>query len=87
MPGQEVHSLMPELETKSLPESAYERLKPGESYPPIVAADVRLPELTVRSVGWGIFLCIIFTIAAAYSGTRCRPSLFAWPADVWAFCS
>ncbi len=61
---------MPELETKSLPESAYEPLKPGESYPPIVSADVRLPELTARSVGWGIFLCIIFTVAAAYSGLK-----------------
>jgi putative OPT family oligopeptide transporter len=61
---------MPELETKSLPESAYEPLKPGESYPPIVAANVKLPELTGRSVGWGIFLCIIFTIAAAYSGLK-----------------
>jgi len=61
---------MPELETKSLPESAYELLKPGESYPPIVAANVKLPELTVRSIGWGIFLCIIFTIAAAYSGLK-----------------
>ena len=47
---------MPELETKSLPESAYELLKPGESYPPIVAANVKLPELTVRSIGWGILL-------------------------------
>jgi uncharacterized oligopeptide transporter (OPT) family protein len=61
---------MPELETKSLPESAYELLKPGESYPPIVASNVTLPELTGRSVGWGIFLCIIFTIAAAYSGLK-----------------
>ncbi|MBZ5570874.1 MAG: oligopeptide transporter, OPT family [Acidobacteriia bacterium] len=61
---------MPEVETKSLPENAYEPLKPGESYPPIVAADLRLPELTTRSVGWGIFLCIIFTVAAAYSGLK-----------------
>ena len=61
---------MPELETKSLPESAYEPLKPGQSYPPIVASNVALPELTGRSVGWGIFLCIIFTIAAAYSGLK-----------------
>ena len=61
---------MPELETKSLPESAYELLKPGQSYPPIVAAESRVPELTARSVGWGVFLCIIFTIAAAYSGLK-----------------
>jgi len=63
-------SPLPELETKSLPESAYEVLKPGQSYPPIVAANVNLPELTARSIGWGIFLCIIFTIAAAYSGLK-----------------
>jgi putative OPT family oligopeptide transporter len=61
---------MPELETKSLPESAYEPLKPGETHPPIVSADVSLPELTLRSVGWGIFLCVVFTIAAAYSGLK-----------------
>ena len=61
---------MPELETKSLPESAYEPLRPGESYPPIVAVDVSLPELTARSIGWGLFLCVIFTIAAAYSGLK-----------------
>lgn len=61
---------MPELETKSLPESAYEPLKSGQSYPPIVSSDVKLPELTGRSMGWGIFLCIIFTIAAAYSGLK-----------------
>ncbi len=61
---------MPEVETKSLPESAYELLKPGETYPPIVAADVKMPELTARSVGWGVLLCVIFTIAAAYSGLK-----------------
>src|SRR6185369_13800940 len=29
-----------------------------------------LPELTGRSVGWGLFLCVIFTIASAYSGLK-----------------
>jgi putative OPT family oligopeptide transporter len=61
---------MPEVETKSLPENAYQPLKPGESYPPIVASTARLPELTTRSIGWGILLCIIFTVAAAYSGLK-----------------
>jgi putative OPT family oligopeptide transporter len=61
---------MTEIETKSLPENAYHPLKPGESYPPIVAPSAHLPELTGRSIGWGIFLCIVFTVASAYSGLK-----------------
>lgn len=61
---------MSEVETKSLPENAYQPLKPGEAYPPIVPATASLPELTPRSIGWGISLCIIFTVAAAYSGLK-----------------
>ena len=61
---------MAELETKSLPESAYQLLKPGELYPPIVAAAACVPELTTRSIGWGILLCIVFTVASAYSGLK-----------------
>jgi putative OPT family oligopeptide transporter len=59
-----------EAETKSLPESAYQPLKPGETYPPIIAPSAQIPEMTARSIGWGVFLCIIFTIAAAYSGLK-----------------
>ncbi|MFZ0825283.1 MAG: oligopeptide transporter, OPT family [Terriglobales bacterium] len=59
-----------EVETKSLPESAYQPLKPGESYPPIVPASAHMPELTPRSIAWGIALCIIFTVASAYSGLK-----------------
>jgi putative OPT family oligopeptide transporter len=61
---------MAEVETKSLPESAYQPLKSGELYPPIVAAAERVPELTTRSIGWGILLCVIFTVASAYSGLK-----------------
>src|ERR1035437_4112086 len=57
-------------EQTSLPTSAYEVLKPGETYPPIVSASSKVPELTVRSVGWGIALCVLFTIASAYSGLK-----------------
>src|SRR5205823_6715741 len=39
-------------------------------YEPAVPASVELPELTARSVGWGVFLCVIFTIASAYSGLK-----------------
>ena len=61
---------MSELNTKSLPENAYRKLNPGETYRPIVPADAKMPELTTRSVTWGLFLCLIFTVAAAYSGLK-----------------
>ena len=32
--------------------------------------EARLPEVTLRSVLWGILLCIIFTVASAYSGLK-----------------
>ena len=61
---------MTEVETKSLPENAYQPLKPGESYLPIVPAEVKLPELTLRSIVWGVVFCVIFTVASAYSGLK-----------------
>jgi putative OPT family oligopeptide transporter len=61
---------MTEVENKSLPENAYQPLKPNESYPPIIPPEAHLPELTSRSIGWGILLCVIFTIASAYSGLK-----------------
>ena len=61
---------MPEIETKSLPENAYQSLEPGELYLPIVPAKARVPELTWRSVLWGVALCVVFTIASAYSGLK-----------------
>jgi putative OPT family oligopeptide transporter len=57
-------------DTKSLPENAYRPLAPGEVYVPIVPATSRQEEATVRSVGWGLFLCIVFTVASAYSGLK-----------------
>jgi putative OPT family oligopeptide transporter len=57
-------------ETKSLPENAYRPLAPGETYAPIVPAVTQVEEATFRSVGWGLFLCIVFTIASAYSGLK-----------------
>jgi putative OPT family oligopeptide transporter len=61
---------MSEVETKSLSTKAYEPLEPGEAYPPLVAADSKTPELTARSIGWGILFCVIFTVASAYSGLK-----------------
>jgi len=61
---------MNEVNTKSLPENAYKPLKPGETYQPIVGAKETLPELTGRSIAWGLFFCVVFTIASAYSGLK-----------------
>ena len=57
------------VDTKSLPENAYLPLNPGEVYvpwfpPPGAAGDDRARVL------WGFFLCIIFTVASAYSGLK-----------------
>jgi putative OPT family oligopeptide transporter len=53
-----------------LPENAYTPLPPGTAYQPPVSASTKLAELTPRSVGWGLFLCVVFTIASAYSGLK-----------------
>ncbi len=57
-------------EAKSLREDAYLPLPPGGVYKPLVPADARLPEITWRSVFWGVFLCVIFSVASAYSGLK-----------------
>jgi putative OPT family oligopeptide transporter len=56
-----------EPETKALPENAYQPLQPGESYTPIIQAPMRAPELTARAILWGVFFCVVFTVASAYS--------------------
>src|ERR1035437_7053937 len=61
---------MNEIDTKSLPENAYRPLKPGESYTPIVPANSMEPELTLRSIFWGVVFCIIFSVASAYSALK-----------------
>ena len=61
---------MKQAETKSLPENAYKPLAPNEIYKPVVPASAQMPEVTRRSVLWGVFLCVIFTIASAYSGLK-----------------
>jgi putative OPT family oligopeptide transporter len=55
---------------KQLPADAYKPLEPGSKYVPLVPPEATPPELTARSVGWGLFLCIIFTVASAYSGLK-----------------
>ena len=55
---------------KELPANAYTPLPPGTKYQPAVPPASALPELTPRSVGWGLFLCVVFTVASAYSGLK-----------------
>lgn len=57
-------------DTKSLPENAYRQLRAGELYQPLVPAASEMKEATGRSVAWGILLCVVFTVASAYSGLK-----------------
>src|SRR5262249_46265464 len=61
---------MEAVDTRSLPENAYKPLAAGEAYQPVVPAQAKLPEATGRSVAWGLFLCVVFTVASAYSGLK-----------------
>jgi putative OPT family oligopeptide transporter len=57
-------------DSKSLPENAYVPLAPGETYAPVVPAEKTPPEVTGRSLSWGLLFCVIFTVASAYSGLK-----------------
>jgi putative OPT family oligopeptide transporter len=61
---------METTESKSLPENAYLPLSEGETYAPMVLPAEKPPETTPRAIGWGLFLCFIFTVASAYSGLK-----------------
>ncbi|MGC2107982.1 MAG: oligopeptide transporter, OPT family, partial [Candidatus Korobacteraceae bacterium] len=63
-------TVAPELETKSLPANAYQPLKEGELYEPLVPASMSVPEVTGRALLWGTLLCIIFSVASAYSALK-----------------
>ncbi len=53
-----------------LPENAYRKLNPGETYDPVVPAEAPLPEATPYSVTLGIIFAVIFSAAAAYLGLK-----------------
>ncbi len=57
-------------ESVRLPANAYTPLAAGEDYRPIVPAGSAPPESTWRSIGWGLLLCVVFTVASAYSGLK-----------------
>jgi len=57
---------MTDQEQIRLPENAYRELKPGETYIPMVPVGVAAPELTVRSVLFGIAMNVLWAAAATY---------------------
>src|SRR5579871_2314022 len=56
-----------ESQTTALPDNAYRPLQADEAYTPIVRPDQHQPEVTWRSVLWGVLFCAVFTVASAYS--------------------
>ncbi len=60
----------PEPVKKSLPPEAYDELKPGQKYVPLVPPDAAVPEVTVRSLVWGLVMSLVFTFALAYLGLK-----------------
>jgi len=54
----------------SLPPEAYQELRPGQVYKPFVPAETVLPEVTLRSVLWGLFMSLFFTFSIAYLGLK-----------------
>ena len=59
-----------EPETKSLPENAYQPLKPGETYTPDHSGQHVSAGNGLRAILWGVFFCVIFTVASAYSALK-----------------
>ena len=54
------------MEPRTLPENAYRELKLGEVYKPVIGPDEKVPEVTARSVIFGLTMTIIFSGAASY---------------------
>ncbi len=59
-----------EAQSQTLPENAYRPLAKGEQYCPLLPPGANVPELTLRSIFWGVLLCILFSVASAYSGLK-----------------
>jgi len=56
--------------TRSLPDNAYRKLQPGETYQPIVPATSTMAQWTPRSVTLGLIMAIVFSAAAAFLGLK-----------------
>lgn len=56
--------------TNGLPENAYRELREGEVYIPLMNPEKTYPEVTPWSLFWGLFMAVLFSAAAAYSGLK-----------------
>ncbi len=61
---------MEEEKITGLPENASRELADGEEYKPLLSPDKIVPEVNFRSVGWGLFMAVLFSAAAAYLGLK-----------------
>jgi putative OPT family oligopeptide transporter len=52
--------------THGLPENAFRELAPGETYKPLVPTDASVPEVTTRSILFGLGMTLVFSLAAAF---------------------
>ena len=59
-----------ETAKRTLPGNAYSKLKPGESYEPVVPAAASVPEFTARSLWLGLAMSALFSAAAAFLGLK-----------------
>lgn len=57
---------MSDIDIHGLPENAFRELKEGEVYKPLVSATEAVPEVTLRSIFWGIIMTVIFSGSIAY---------------------
>lgn len=51
---------------QGLPENAFRELKEGEVYEPLIPAEKKVWELTIRSIFFGIAMAVLFSCAATY---------------------
>ncbi len=63
-------SSQPAEKIKGLPDNAYQELKEGEEYKPLMTPEKVYPEVNLRSVLLGLLMAVIFSAAAAYLGLK-----------------
>ncbi|MBP1654898.1 MAG: putative rane protein [Bacteroidetes bacterium] len=59
-----------QLSESGLPANAYKELPPGQEYTPLMPASTKPAEVTPWSVIVGLFMAVLFSAAAAYSGLK-----------------
>ena len=68
--GGPMHDAPSKSGSKLLPDSAYRKLREGETYEPIVPASDKRAEVTVWSVSLGLIMVVVFSAACVYMALR-----------------